>query len=38
MPHAVAVAVVEDQQAGFSYLPERDLQVARDWLHQPFGF
>ncbi len=38
VPHAVAVAVVEDQQAGFSYLPERDLQVTKDWLHQPFGF
>lgn len=38
VPHAVASLVVEDMQAGFAYLPERDLQVVRDWLHRPFGF
>jgi hypothetical protein len=38
VPHAVAGLVVEDMQAGFAYLPERDLQVVRDWLHRPFGF
>jgi len=38
VPHAVAAAVVEDVQAGFRYLPERDVQVLRDWLHRPYGF
>jgi len=38
VPHAVAGAVVEDVQAGFNYLPERDVKVVRDWLHRPYGF
>jgi hypothetical protein len=38
VPHAVAGLVVEDMQSGFAYLPERDLQVVRDWLHRPYGF
>lgn len=38
VPHAVAGAVVEDYQGGFRYLPERDVQVVRDWLHRPYGF
>jgi hypothetical protein len=38
VPHAVAAAVVEDMQAGFGYLPGRDVQVVRDWLHHPYGF
>jgi hypothetical protein len=38
VPHAVASVVIEDQQTGFSYLPERDLQLVRDWLHRPYGF
>jgi hypothetical protein len=38
VPHALAVAVVEDMQSGFSYLPERDLAVLKDWLHRPYGF
>lgn len=38
VPHAVATAVVEDYQGGFRYLPERDVQVVRDWLHRPYGF
>ena len=38
VPHAVAAAVVEDIQAGFNYLPERDVKVVRDWLHRPYGF
>lgn len=37
VPHAVAVAVIDDVQAGFHYLPERDVQVLRDWLHRPFS-
>jgi hypothetical protein len=38
IPHAVAYAVIDDVQAGFSYLPERDVKVLRDWLHRPYGF
>ncbi len=38
VPHAVASAVIEDVQAGFSYLPERDVSVLKDWLHRPYGF
>lgn len=38
VPHAVAGLVVEDMQSGFAYLPERDLQAVKDWLHRPFGF
>lgn len=38
VPHWVAVSVAEDAQAGFSYLPERDLAVVRGWLHKAYGF
>lgn len=38
VPHAVAGVVVEDEQGGFNYLPDRDVQVVRDWLHHPYGF
>ncbi len=38
VPHAVANAVVDDVQAGFSYLPERDVKIVKDWLHRPFAF
>lgn len=38
VPHAVATVVIEDMQAGYGYLPDRDVQVVRDWLHQPYGF
>lgn len=38
VPHAVAVAVLDDMQSGFSYLPERDVQVVRGWLHRAYGF
>jgi hypothetical protein len=38
VPHAVAATVAEDMQSGFSYLPERDLKVVKDWLHRPYGF
>lgn len=38
VPHAVATVVMEDVQGGFSYLPDRDVQVLRDWLHRPYGF
>lgn len=38
VPHAVATVVVEDVQGGFSYLPDRDVRVVRDWLHRPYSF
>lgn len=38
VPHAVATVVIEDAQGGFNYLPDRDVQVVRDWLHRPYGF
>jgi hypothetical protein len=38
VPHAVAAAVIDDSQSGFSYLPERDVQVVKNWLHRPYGF
>jgi len=38
VPYAVANAVVDDVQSGFSYLPERDVKVIKDWLHRPYGF
>ncbi|QIK37813.1 hypothetical protein GWK36_07235 [Caldichromatium japonicum] len=34
--HAVATAIMENVQEGFSYLPERDVQVVRDWLHRSY--
>ncbi len=38
VPHAVAAVAIEDVQGGFRYLPDRDVQVVRDWLHHPYGF
>ncbi len=38
IPHAVAAVVVEDMQGGFAYLPERDVQVIKNWLFRPYGF
>ncbi len=37
VPHAVAHAVVDDVQTGFSYLPERDVKVLKDWIHRPYA-
>lgn len=37
VPHWVAQTVIEDAQAGFEYLPERDLAVVRNWLHRPYA-
>lgn len=37
VPHAVAHAVVDDVQTGFSYLPERDVKVLKDWMHRPYA-
>jgi hypothetical protein len=38
VPHWVPAAVAADAKAGFSYLPERDLAVVRQWLHKPYAF
>ncbi len=37
VPHWVAQAVVEDSLAGFAYLPQRDVDVVRGWLHRPYS-
>ncbi|MFZ4537025.1 hypothetical protein [Propionivibrio sp.] len=37
VPHWVADSVVEDSLAGFAYLPHRDVEVVRGWLHRPYS-
>ncbi len=37
-PHALAAAVIDDVQAGFHYLPDRDAAVVKNWLYRPYGF
>ena len=37
VPHWVAQTVVEDALAGFAYLPQRDVNVVRNWLHRPYA-
>ncbi len=37
VPHWVAQTVVEDSLAGFAYLPQRDVEVVRGWLHRPYS-
>ena len=37
-PHALADAVIDDVQAGFHYLPDRDAAVVKEWLYRPYGF
>lgn len=37
VPHWVAQSVVEDALGGFAYLPQRDVDIARNWLHRPYG-
>lgn len=37
VPHWVAQKVVEDALAGFAYLPDKDLQVVKNWLHRPYS-
>lgn len=37
VPHWVAQSVVEDALAGFAYLPQRDVDVVRGWLHRPYA-
>ncbi|MDD2884800.1 MAG: hypothetical protein PHT48_07115 [Dechloromonas sp.] len=36
VPHWVAQATVEDALAGFAYLPQKDVDVVRSWLHRPY--
>ena len=37
-PHTLASAVIDDVQTGFHYLPDRDVQVVKEWLYHPYGF
>lgn len=37
VPHWVAQTVVEDSLGGFAYLPQRDVDVVRSWLHRPYA-
>jgi hypothetical protein len=37
VPHWVAQTVVEDSLAGFAYLPQKDVDVVRGWLHRPYS-
>jgi hypothetical protein len=37
VPHWVAQTVVEDALSGFAYLPEKDIEVVRNWLHRPYS-
>jgi hypothetical protein len=37
VPHWVAQTVVEDALADFAYLPRRDVEVVRSWLHRPYS-
>lgn len=37
VPHWVAQTVVEDALAGFAYLPQKDVEVVRRWLHRPYA-
>lgn len=38
VPHWVPAAVASDAAAGFSYLPERDLALVKQWLIKPYVF
>jgi hypothetical protein len=37
VPAGLAIAAIEDANAGFRYLPERDLRIVRDWVHRPYA-
>lgn len=37
VPHWVAQTVVEDALADFAYLPQRDVDLVRGWLHRPYS-
>jgi hypothetical protein len=36
IPHWVAQTIVEDTLNGFAYLPQRDTEIVRNWLHRPY--
>jgi hypothetical protein len=38
VPHALAAAVIDDTQAGFHYLPDRDAALIKEWLYRPYSF
>ncbi len=37
VPHWVAQSTVEDALTGFAYLPQRDVDIIRNWLHRPYA-
>jgi hypothetical protein len=37
VPYWVAQTVVEDSLAGFAYLPQKDVDTVRRWLHKPYS-
>lgn len=37
VPHWVAQSTVEDALADFAYLPQRDVDIIRSWLHRPYS-
>ena len=37
VPHWVAQTVVEDSLGGLAYLPQKDVEVIRSWLHRPYA-
>lgn len=37
VPYWVAQTVVEDALADFAYLPQKDVDVVRKWLHTPYA-
>lgn len=37
VPHWVPRVVIEDAAAGFAYLPRRDEEIVRRWLHAPYA-
>ena len=38
VPHALSAAVIDDTQAGFHYLPDRDAEVVKAWLYRTYAF
>jgi hypothetical protein len=38
VPHALSNAVIDDTEAGFHYLPDRDAEVIKQWLYRPYSF
>jgi hypothetical protein len=38
VPHWVAQTTVEDALSGFAYLPQKDVEVIRSWLHRSYSF